>query len=405
MGLKEKKKPHKEKNKRKRGKKYKYDPEKEASNKIIKLNPFEAFSQKKFQKKNNNSFSQLISEYQSKNVVNSFKDKRIAENSNLSYDEKMKLRYKAQQLLKKTKKSKFAFDNENSDENSEEEIKLTHKGKEINDLSDNDDLSDNNDEDEYYEKMNEYIENLDSNKKLTKQEKFKAIIMKSKKLKEEKHRIKEDNLNKIDFLNDNFEEINSLLKKRKRTFNRLNDDYDKIASNYIYSERIHPTERIKSKEEIEQEKEKKMKKMEMERLKEEVDEEESFDEEKNENDLNEKHLTKKERIEKLIQERLGKMQKKKDREKNMINNKGIKLKEEDDDDLSDLNELDQEGDNDEEDNENEEYEESEGEENNENEGEEDEDGSEINEENEEEEEEEQKEENENEYENEEEEDE
>ena len=317
----------------------------------------------------------------------------------------MKLRYKAQQLLKKTKKSKFAFDNENSDENSEEEIKLTHKGKEINDLSDNDDLSDNNDEDEYYEKMNEYIENLDSNKKLTKQEKFKAIIMKSKKLKEEKHRIKEDNLNKIDFLNDNFEEINSLLKKRKRTFNRLNDDYDKIASNYIYSERIHPTERIKSKEEIEQEKEKKMKKMEMERLKEEVDEEESFDEEKNENDLNEKHLTKKERIEKLIQERLGKMQKKKDREKNMINNKGIKLKEEDDDDLSDLNELDQEGDNDEEDNENEEYEESEGEENNENEGEEDEDGSEINEENEEEEEEEQKEENENEYENEEEEDE
>ena len=53
MGLKEKKKPHKEKIKRKRGKKYKYDPEKDKSNKLDKYNPFEAFSQKKFQKKNN----------------------------------------------------------------------------------------------------------------------------------------------------------------------------------------------------------------------------------------------------------------------------------------------------------------------------------------------------------------
>ena len=298
----------------------------------------------------------------------------------------MKLRYKAQQLLKKTKKSKFAFDNESNDENSEE-IKLTHKGKEI-DLNENSEISDNNnDDEEYYEKMNEYIENLDSNKKMTKQEKFKAIIQKSKKLKEEKHRIKENTLNKIDLLNDNFEEINSLLKKRKRTFNRLNDDYDKIASNYIYSERIHPTERIKSKEEIEQEKEKKMKKMEMERLKEEVDEEESFDEEKNEIDLNEKHLTKKERIEKLIQERLGKMQKKKDKEKNK--NITIKHDEEDgDDDLSDLNQLDKEGDEEEEENDDEEYESDEednsGNENDENnENEEDEENEEVEEENEE----------------------
>ena len=51
MGLKEKKKPHKEKNKRKRGKKYKYDSEKDVNNKLIKHNPFESFSQKKFQKK------------------------------------------------------------------------------------------------------------------------------------------------------------------------------------------------------------------------------------------------------------------------------------------------------------------------------------------------------------------
>ena len=296
------------------------------------------FHKKKFLKSKNNEFKQLISDYQTKNNVNSFKDNRIAENAtNLTYDQKMKLRYKAQQMLKKSKKSKFAFDNDDEDGNknseSDNDLKLTHKGKEINidnNDSNDDDLNDENDnDDEYYEQMNEYIENL-NNKKLTKQERFKEIMLKSKQLKEEKHRIKENTLNKIDLLNDNFEEINSLLKKRKRTFNRLNDDYDKIASNYIYSERIHPTERIKSKEEIEQEKEKKMKKMEMERLKEEVDEEESFDEEKNEIDLNEKHLTKKERIEKLIQERLGKTKRKMEKE---FINKNINKDDEDNEEV------------------------------------------------------------------------
>ena len=42
MGLKEKKKPHKEKAKRKRGKKFKYDPLKEQKSKE-KINPFEEY--------------------------------------------------------------------------------------------------------------------------------------------------------------------------------------------------------------------------------------------------------------------------------------------------------------------------------------------------------------------------
>ena len=69
MGLKEKKKPHKEKAKRKRGKKFKYDPQKEQQ-KLEKHNPFEEFSKKKFIKKNNNEFQQLITDYQTKNNVN-----------------------------------------------------------------------------------------------------------------------------------------------------------------------------------------------------------------------------------------------------------------------------------------------------------------------------------------------
>ena len=311
MGLKDKK-NQKQKVKRKRGKKFKYDPEKEKE-KLEKHNPFEEFSKKRFIKSKNNEFKQLITDYQTKNNVNSFKDNRIGENSkNLTYEQKMKLRYKAQQMLKKSKKSKFAFDNddENKNDNSDnEDLKLTHKGKEIEDDMDSDSINnyENENDDEYYKEMNDYIENLNT-KKLSKQERFKEIIMKSKQLKEEKQRIRENTLNKISLLNENFDEINSLLKKRKRTFNRLNDDYDRMTSNFIYSERTHPTERIKSKEEIEEEKEKKLKKLEKERLKEEVDAEddESYnDNEKNDmmDDMNEKHLTKKERIEKLIQER------------------------------------------------------------------------------------------------------
>ena len=208
--------------------------------------------------------------------------------------------------------------------------------------------------------MDEYIENINNNKKLTKKEKFKEIMLKSKQFKEEKQRIKENTLNKIAFLNENFDEINSLLKKRKRTFNRLNDDYDRLTSNFIYSERTHPTERVKSKEEIEEEKEKKLKKMEMQRLKEEVDaEEEESGDDKNK-DLNEKYLTKKERIDKLIQERLGKAKSKMD---NIIKNKIINIKEDDennDDSLSDLNEIEKGGEEEDDENDDEEEENNDG---------------------------------------------
>ena len=68
--------------------------------------------------------------------------------------------------------------------------------------------------DEYYNEMNDYIENLNT-KKLSKQERFKEIIMKSKQLKEEKQRMRENTLNKISLLNENFDELNSLLKKEK----------------------------------------------------------------------------------------------------------------------------------------------------------------------------------------------
>ena len=60
-------------------------------------------------------------------------------------------------------------------------------------------------------------------------------------LKEEKQRIKQENRDKIALLDDNFTELSSLLKKRGRTFGKLNDDYDKFANNFVHADKTHPT--------------------------------------------------------------------------------------------------------------------------------------------------------------------
>ena len=126
---------HKEKAKRKRGKKFKYEESKDLKlqairNKQNKQNPFEEVSNKKFVKSNTTQFKELVSDYKSKNIVNKFKDNRLGEGStSLTEEEKMKLRFKAQQSLKKTKKSKFLINDD--DNNDDQELTLTHKGKKI----------------------------------------------------------------------------------------------------------------------------------------------------------------------------------------------------------------------------------------------------------------------------------
>ena len=92
----------------------------------------------------------------------------------------------------------------------------------------------------------------------------------------------EENREKIQMLDENFAEIALLLKKRQRTFDKFNDDYDRLQSNFIYADKVRPTERVKSKEEIDAEREEKIKKMNLKKLKEE--EEEDEDEEESESD-------------------------------------------------------------------------------------------------------------------------
>ena len=90
----------------------------------------------------------------------------------------MKLRYNVQQRLKKSnKKAKFLFEDEKNTK--EEDLIFTHKGKKINE-NDNFEIEENDNED-YYNEMNNYIEKINENPKLTKKEKLKEIINHSKK--------------------------------------------------------------------------------------------------------------------------------------------------------------------------------------------------------------------------------
>lgn len=88
---------NKKKIKRKKGKKFVYrNPSEEVAKKT---NPFEEMSNKKLMKQGS-KYDVVRNEFQNKNVSNTFIDRRIGENSkNLSQEEKMKLRFRAQQLV------------------------------------------------------------------------------------------------------------------------------------------------------------------------------------------------------------------------------------------------------------------------------------------------------------------
>lgn len=88
----------KKKTKRKKGKKFVYRNPADIIEK--KSNPFEDMSKKKLMKQGP-KYDVVRKEFQTKNISNTFIDRRIGENSkNLSQDEKMKLRFKAQQMVK-----------------------------------------------------------------------------------------------------------------------------------------------------------------------------------------------------------------------------------------------------------------------------------------------------------------
>lgn len=233
------KKEKKKKTKRNKGRKFVYrKPEETAT--PAKKNLFEEMAKTKFRKQGK-QFAESVNDYNSRNDANTFVDKRLGEGAkNLSKDEKMKMRFKAQQLINmKSRKNKFSLLNDEDDGGLNE---LTHRGRLIGeDVSD--DQLDRSD-DENYNMMENYMEELDrqnENGKLSRKEIIQNMINRTKQLRQEKQRVKDENRERIETLDDNFSELNSLLKKRGRSFNKKTDDYDMYASKFSYTEKTHPT--------------------------------------------------------------------------------------------------------------------------------------------------------------------
>lgn len=233
----------KPKQKRKKGKKFVYNQNQSTSNQVVsKANPFEEIAKKKLAKQGT-QFKELIDEYKNRFNSNSFVDNRIGEGSkHLSYDDKMKLRFKAQQMVnQKLKKNKYSIMNDDDDDKNLHT--LTHKGKEI-DLNKVENVKEQSDDDQYYEELDNYRQELEENPegvRLSRKEILQNIINKSKMLKMEKQKQKAENLNNIEVLDENFGELSNLLLRRKRTFGKFNDDYDRMANNYLYSKKTTPT--------------------------------------------------------------------------------------------------------------------------------------------------------------------
>ena len=234
--------PTKDKNhkkiKRKKGRKFVYRNPSDNLDKDKKKNPFEELSKKKHTKQLK-EYKGIMDEYKNRFNSNSFIDRRIGENSkHLSLDEKMKLRFKAQQLINlKNKKNKFSLLND--DEGYGDDHILTHHGKKLDQLDDHSDAEKS--DDEIFDKMDNYMGEMDNNKKLSRKEIIQNIINKSKMLKMEKQKIKQETKDKIQLLDDNFGELSTLLKKRERTFNTAKDDYDKFTKMFENSNKTHPT--------------------------------------------------------------------------------------------------------------------------------------------------------------------
>jgi nucleolar protein 14 len=196
------------------------------------------------------------------------------------------------------------------------------------------------DDDDIYDKMDNYMEEMDQNKgKLSRKEIIQNIISRSKALKEEKQRIKQENRDKIELLDENFAELSTLLQKRGRTFTKFNDDYDRFASSFVHAERTHPTDRLKSELEIAMEKEMESDKLNKKRMREEIMKDSDEEKEGEQIVENKKTLTKKERIEKLIADRLNKAVK--INKEDIISKRTNEEGDDEEDNVSDLDEFDQ----------------------------------------------------------------
>lgn len=218
---------------------------------------------------------------------------------------------------------------------------LTHKGKVLSHNNANDSDLDDNEDDYQVDIAHEFL-NQPQDRALSKKEILSQLIEKSKKERNDKKKQRLENKQLVEALDSAFPQINMLLKKRKREFVHSNDNYDKYLNAYQYAPRTNPTDRIKTEEEIERERLKKLDKLSKQRDV-EIEDEESQKEEIDTEEAKAKPLTKKERISMLVEQRLKKAEllklKDKEKEKKKEVKKSKKISEEDKmEDIEDIEE-------------------------------------------------------------------
>ena len=233
------------------------------------------------------------------------------------------MRFAKIQEKKAAQLKKFNLDGSNLDT-------LTHFGKPINQISMlNDDISD---DEEVYEDNRQFISEM-SNSTMNKKDLLKKMIMETKIKKEERKQSKIANFHRAEALNESFNEIALLLKKRPKEFTKARTEYDDMVDKMQYEDKTKPVDRVKSKEEIEYEK-----MLKIERRRKEADD--SSDEEEEEED---KKTTQKEKILTKREKRLAELKKAEEEEADLSGEDEDDDEEEEEDDEEGEDEEEEEG--------------------------------------------------------------
>jgi len=247
----------KQKVKRNRGKRFHFettDAKKKLSTESS--NPFNEIAKRK-EKKEKIGREKLLKEYRKTAKQGGIMDNRVGEsNMRLTKEQKMQARYQMEKLSgMRKKKDIFSLDED------EEEMKLTHMGKDVNEIDDfNERIDDESDEE--HNLNADVVNNLHfsteddinggNRYKKSKKEIYDEIILKSKVYKAQRVKEKQENDLLIDKLDNEFSELLPLLNKNKRqkVEDDKADDYDKSMQLMKGGTRAYSTPKPKSDKEV-----------------------------------------------------------------------------------------------------------------------------------------------------------
>ncbi len=221
-----------------------------------------------------------LEEKSRKNKTGGIRDRRFGENDpTLAPEEKQLERFRKEKMNRASKRSIFNLDDDDDDD--DEVHNFTHYGQTLaleDDDFNEDDMMRDESETELSNKKRRLVEERDDEvndepeRKKTKAEVMKEVIAKSKKYKAARQQLKEDDLEKTQKLDDDLGDLLSSLQPtqkgpvQKPEFTEKDKEYDVLVKELGFDKRAKPSERTKSKEELEQEEAEKLARLEKARL-------------------------------------------------------------------------------------------------------------------------------------------